>query len=202
MKFLALAAALILVPQDEKVTFTFAPKQGDKVKRTRKVEFNLNIEVEAGDQVHEVQMEQREIEKGSIEYAGVEDGKVTKKVFDITESYEEKKQPPMMPDWQRKDGALNGRKVTAIRKDGKLSHEGADGLGEKELGKLQFTEVLPSTFPKDPIAVGGGWELKDDEVRKFLQAEQKVKKASLKFKLAAVKEIDKRKCAVLKTTLE
>src|SRR5688572_8833346 len=202
MKFLALALALFLIPQEEKVTFKFAPKQGDKVKRNRSIEFNLNIEVEAGDEIHEVKMDQKQVEKSTIEYAAVEDGKVTRKVFEFTENYEEKKQPPMMPDWQRTDRALHGRKVTAFLKDGQLAHEGGDGLAEKELAKLQLTDVMTAAFPKDPVAIGGGWELKDEDVRKFLEADQKVKKASLKFKLTAVKEIDKRKCAVLQSTLE
>ena len=123
MRILALALAFLLSPQDEKFTFKFSPKQGEKVTRTKKIEFKLDIEVESQGQSFEV--EQRETEKRIVEYAGVEDGTVTKRVVEFVEAFQESKQPPTM-EWTRTDKALHGRKVTVTMKDGKpvwIPHE-------------------------------------------------------------------------------
>jgi hypothetical protein len=202
MRILAIALALLLARQDEKFTFKFAPKQGDKITRTKNVEFNMAIDVEAGGQTQSVEIEQRESAKLIVEYAGVEDGKVTKRVVDCVEAFEEKKQPPMM-EWERTDKPLHGRKVTVTSKPGeKPVYEGADGLTESNLTKLREEDQMHRIFPTKPVAVGDTWELKDDEVKEFLETDQKLKKATLKAKFDSVKEIDKRRCAILKVTID
>ena len=202
MRIFAIALALLLARQDEKFTFKFAPKQGDKVTRTKKVEFKMAIDVEAGGQSQSLEIEQRETGKLIVEYAGVEDGKVTKRVVDCVEAFEEKKQPPTM-EWERTDKPHHGRKITVTTKAGeKPVYEGADGLTESQLGRFREEDQMHRIFPKKPVAVGDSWELKDEEVKEFLETEQKLKKATLKAKFDSVKEIDKRRCAILKVTIE
>lgn len=202
MKFFALAIALLLVPQDEKITIKFNPKKGDKLAGTTKMELQLKLKIEAGDEVHEMEFEQRGSRKELREFADVADGKVTKMVVDCTEAYEEKKQKPMMPDWTRKDEPMHGRKVTISLKDGETVREGAEGLDEKALRKLDLKDVAGHYLPKTPVAVGESWEIKGDEIRDFLQTEQEMKDAKVTLKLTAIKEIDKRRCAIITGTLE
>jgi hypothetical protein len=202
MKFLALALALFLVPQDEKITLKFSPKKGDKLTQSHKFEVQLKLKIEQGDEVHEIDFEQRGTTKTVREYADVADGKLTKLVLDCTESFKEVKQVPMQPDWNRTDEAMHGRKVTISLKDGQVVREGADGLSEKELKKLDLKTVEMGLLPKDPLAVGESWEVTGEGVRQFLDIEQEVKNAKLKLKLVSVKEIDKRRCAVLTGSLE
>jgi hypothetical protein len=202
MKFLALALALFLVPQDEKITLKFNPKKGDKLTQVQKLEVQLKLKIEQGDEVHEIDFEQRGTSKITREFADVADGKLTKLVHDCAESYREIKQAPMQPDWNRTDDAMHGRKVTISLKDGQVVREGADGLSEKELKKLDLKSSEMGLFPKDPVAVGESWEVAGDDIRQFLNIEQEVKNAKLKLKLASVKEIDKRRCAVLTGSLE
>src|SRR6266850_2824108 len=202
MKLLALAIALFLVPQDEKITLKFNPKKGDKLIGTQKMELQLKIKTEIGDKIQEIEFEQRGSTKVVREFAEVADGQVTKMVFDCTESYEEKRQPPAMLEWTRTDDPLHGRKVTISIKDGQVVREGADGLAEKDLRKLDLKSPSSFIFPKQPVAVGDSWEVKGDAIRELLAAGEEIKEGKIKLKLTAVKEIDKRRCAVLSAALE
>lgn len=201
MKLLALALALFLVPQDEKITLKFNPRKGDKATTTGKTEVKLKFSIEMGDEPQEVEFEQRGSSKRTIEYVEAENGKVTRLVVDCAEDFEEKKQPPTM-EWVRTDNAMHGRKVTILQKDGQVVREGADGLKEKELKKLDLTIGEPKFFPDKPVAVGDSWDVKGDAVKEFINAQDEIKDASLKVKVKEVKEIDKRRCAVLTAVLE
>lgn len=201
MKLLALALVLFLVPQDEKITLKFNPRKGDKLTGTSKMELQLKLSVEMGEQAQDMEFEQRGGSKKTIEYAEVENGKVTRMVIDTAEDYEEKKQPPTM-EWNRTDNPMNGRKVTIFMKDGELVREGTDGLKEKDLKKLDLSQGEAKFFPDKPVAVGDSWEVKGDAVRDFINARDEIKEASLKVKLKEVKEIDKRRCAVMSSVLE
>jgi hypothetical protein len=201
MKLLALAILLFLVPQDEKITLKFNPRKGDKLVKTQKLDLQLKFTIAMGDQEQEMEFEQRGNIKRTTEYAEVEDGKVTRLVIDCAEDYEEKKEPPTM-EWRRTDKAMHGRKVTLFTKDGQLVREGADGLGEKDLKGLTLNNVEGRFFPDKPVAVGDTWEIKGDAVRDFLGSSEEIKDASLKSKLTSIKEIDKRRCAVINATLE
>ena len=201
MKLLALALVLFLVPQDEKITLKFNPRKGDKMTRTQKMELQLKLNVEMGEQAQDVEFEQRGTSKKTTEYVEVADGKVTRMVIDCAEDFEEKKQPPNM-EWNRTDGAMHGRKVTLFLKDGQTVREGAEGLKEKDLKKLDLTNGEVKFFPDKPVAVGDSWDVKGDAVKEFINAQDEIKEASLKIKLKEVKEIDKRRCAVMTAVLE
>src|SRR5688572_20674578 len=110
MRLLALAFALFLVPQDEKVALKFNPKQGDKLTQTMKMEMKLKLSIEAGDGTQEIEVEQRGTEKKVTEVLEVIDGKLTKVVKDFVEDFEEEKAPGM-EGWKRKDNPLHGRRV-------------------------------------------------------------------------------------------
>src|SRR5688572_6815098 len=127
MRLFALAIALFLVPQDEKVAIKFAPVKGDKITRTEKMEMKLSCTVDAGGQTQELEFARRGNEKSVIEYQEVADGKVARKVVDHVENFEDAKQPPTM-EWSRTDSPLQGRKVTVFMKDGNLVRDGAEGI--------------------------------------------------------------------------
>jgi len=201
MKLLALALVLFLVPQDEKITLKFNPRKGDKLTGTSKMEVQLKISLDMGEQTQEIDFEQRGGSKKTIEFSEVENGKVTRMVIDTAEDYKEKKQPPTM-EWDRTDNPMNGRKVTIFMKDGQIVREGADGLKEKDLKNLVLSQKEEKLFPDKPVAVGDSWEVKGDAVREFINVQDEIKEASLKMKLKEVKEIDKRRCAVMTSVLE
>ena len=201
MKLLALLALCLLLPQDEKITLKFNPKKGDKLARQQKMELQLKMNIDMGGETQEMEFEQRNSSKRTREFAEVEDGKVTRLIVDCTEDFEEKKAPPTM-EWNRTDNPLHGRKVTVFMKDGQVAREGADGLREKDLKGLSLSDMESKFFPDKPVGVGDTWEIKGDAVREFLGINEEIKEATLKSKLTAIKEIDKRRCAVISSTLE
>jgi len=201
MKLLALAIALVLAGQDAKVTLKFNPKKGDKLTKSQKMEMRIKAAVKAGDVDQEFEVEQKGSEKTVLEFVEVEDGKLTKLVLDCVEDFEEKKQPPSM-EWNRTDKPMNGRKVTLTLKDGQVVREGVDGLDEKHQKKLTLEDSSARIFPKNPVAVGDRWEIKGEDVQKFLENDENLKDGTIKMRLVEVKEIDKRRCAVIKADLE
>lgn len=201
MKLLALAIALVLVRQDEKITLKFSPKKGDKLTKTQKMEMRIKAAVKAGDVDQEFELEQKGTEKTVSDFVEVEEGKLTKVILDCVEVFEEKKQPPSM-EWNRTDKPLHGRKVTMTLKDGQVVREGVDGLDEKHQKKLHLEDSSARLFPKNPVAVGDRWEIKGEDVRKFLESDEDLKDGTIKMKLVEIKEIDKRRCAVIKGDLE
>ena len=201
MRLVALAIALFLVPQDQKVTLKFAPQKGDKISKVEKMEMKLTCTVDAGGQAQEMEFQQRGSDKSVTEYVDVADGKVVRKSVDHQESYQDAKQPPTM-EWARTDNPLHGKKVTVFMKDGRLVREGAEGIEEDKLKSLTLDERDSFLFPKNPIAIGESWEIKGDDLLKFLQGDNEIKDGKVTVKLVEVKEIDKRKCAVLKGAFE
>lgn len=201
MKLLALSFLLVFAAQDEKVTLKFNPRQGDKLVKAQKLEVQLKMTVEAGGQTQEIEFEQRGSSKRTREFAEVADGKVNRVVLDCTEDFEERKAPPSM-EWSRTDNELHGRKVTLFMKDGQLVREGADGLKEKDLKKLTLDDQDAKFFPDKPVAIGESWEIKGEAAREFLAASEEIKEVTLKSKVTAIKEIDKRRCAMISATLE
>ena len=200
MRLLALAVALLLAPQDEKITLKFNPQKGDKLTKSTKMEMKLKIEVEAGGETQEVEVEQRGTEKTVTEIVEVVDAKLTRIVVDCLEKYDEEKAPGA--EWKRKDDPLHGRKITIFMKDGQLVREGAEGIEEKELKKLDLDDGDSHCLPKDPVKIGDSWELKGEDVRKYMDADDDIKDGKMKLKLVAVKEIDKRRCAMIQGTFE
>jgi hypothetical protein len=201
MKLLALVSLCLLLPQDEKITLKFNPKKGDKLAKHQKLDLSLKMSVDMGGEAQEMEYEQRGSRKWTSEIAEIEDGKVSKLIVDCSEDYEEKKAPPTM-EWNRTDKPMNGRKITVFMKDGQVAREGAEGLKEKELKDLTLNPMEAKFFPDKPVAVGDSWEIKGDAVKEFLGVSEEIKEATLKSKLTAVKEIDKRRCAVINATLE
>jgi hypothetical protein len=201
MKLLAVAIVFVLVRQDEKITLKFSPKKGDKLTKTQKMDMRIKATVEAGGQEQEVEFEQKAAEKTIHEIAEVTEGKVTRLVIDCQEDYEEKKQPPTM-EWTRTDKPMHGRKVTLSLKDGQIVREGVEGLDEKHQRKLNLEDRTSHMFPKHAVGVGDKWEIKGEDLRKFLEDQEELKEGTFKLKVQEIKEIDKRRCAVLKAEIE
>lgn len=200
MRLLALALALFLVPQDEKITLKFNPKAGDKLTQTTKMEMKLKLSIEVGGGTQEIEVEQRGTEKTVTEMVEVTAGKLTKVVRDFLEDYDEEKAPGM-EEWKRKDNPMHGRKVTISMKDGKLVREGVEGLKEKDLKKLDLEEKDSRILPKEAVRVGDTWEVKGEDVREYL-ADEDITDGKMKLKLVAIKEIDKRRCALIQGTFD
>jgi len=97
---------------------------------------------------------------------------------------------------------MHGRKITLSMKDGMLLREGADGLEEKQLKKLELADRTGLIFPKTPVAPGDSWVVEGEEVRRFLASDGDLKEAKIKVTLLEVKEIDGRRCAVLNALIE
>lgn len=196
-----LALALALLPAQDKVTLKFNPKKGDKLARTERTEMSLKAKVTAGEQEQDLEMEQRDGQKATMEYVDVADGAVTKLLFNCQEHVEERKGPPTF-EWEKKERPLHGRKVTLSTKDGQLVRDGADGLDAKVLNRLVLEDRASRIFPKNPVAPGDTWEIQGDDVRKFFAADNDVKEAKIKAKFLEVKELEGRKCALLNAAIE
>src|SRR5262245_51303292 len=119
MKLLSIALlALLAMPQD-KVTFKFNPKKGDKLTKTEKMEMSIKAKIVAGDQQQDLEFEQRGLERTTNEILEVADGAVTKGVMTVHEDVEEKKGPPTL-QWEKTEKPLHGRKITMTLREGKL----------------------------------------------------------------------------------
>ncbi len=198
MRLLAVLAAALVLGQPEKITLKFNPRQGDKLTVVEKTA--ITIDIKAMDQ--EMTMEQRGSEKKTYEFVEVEGGKVKKVVIDCEEDVEEKKQPPN-EDFEKTENPLHGKKVTLSEKDGKrvIEGEGADELPEKVSRKLRLEDTNSFLFPKEAVAVGDSWEVKGDDLKKFVNDDD-IKEGTVKLKLSEVKEIGGRKCAVISVKID
>ncbi len=100
---------------------------------------------------------------------------------------------------------LQGRKITISMKDGKLVHEGAEGLDEKFLKNLRLDDDQTFYLPRRPVALGDSWEVDPSEFRGTLMVRFNVldlPSGKVLLTLKEVKEIDHRMCAVIGTSLE
>lgn len=201
MKMLSVVLALVLLPAQDKITLKFNPKKGDKLSRSQKMEMSIKAKVILGEQEQDVEMDQKETQKSTVELVEVASGAVTKMVMACSEHVEERKGPPN-PEWVKKQKELHGRTVTLTLKDGKIEREGVEGLDDKALAKLDLDDRSSRIFPKGPVAPGDTWELQGDDVRKFLGADNDLQTANVKVKLLSVKDIDGKKCAILNALLD
>ncbi len=199
MRLLALAIALFLIPQDEKITLAFNPTQGDKLTKTTKMQMALEVSVDAGGETRQVDIGHRGTEKVVLQVVEVAAGKLTKLTKHYLDDYKEDRAPGR--EWTRKDRPTHGRKITISKKDGKLVREGAEGLEEKELKKLDLEDRDHLLLPKVPIKIGDEWEVRGEDVRKYMDDED-IKDGKIRLKLFAIREIDKRRCALIQATLE
>jgi hypothetical protein len=201
MKLLALVAALALLPQQDKITLKFNPKAGDKLVKTELTTMNLKAKVTQGGEDKDLEMEQKSSEVTATEYAQVAEGKVTKMVLDHREDVEEQKGTMTGGEWVKSEKPLHGKKITVSLKEGKLVREGHDGLDDKVVEKLTLEDRTSHLFPKQAVGPGDTWEIKGEDVRKFL-ADDDVKDATIKLKLLEIKEIDGRRCAVINAAFD
>jgi hypothetical protein len=201
MKLLSVALlALLALPQD-KITLKLSPKKGDKLAKTEKTEMAVKAKVIAGDQEQPIEFEQKGLERVTTEILEVANGAVTKALLTCHEDVEEKKGPPT-GQWEKQEKPLHGKKITLSLVDGKLVREGIEGLEEKIVKKLTLDDKTSHIFPKNPVAPGDTWEVSGDDVKLFLGADDDLKEGKIKIKLEAVKDIDGKKCAVLKTAID
>jgi hypothetical protein len=201
MKTTAFALLLALLPLQDKVTLKFNPKKGDKLSKIERNEMAIKAKVTAGDQEQEIEFGQRDVQDATTEYLEVVDGAVTKSQVDCKEHHEEKKGPPTL-QWEKKEKPLHGRKVTLSLVDGKLVREGADGLDDKTLRKLELADKASHLFPKTAVAPGDTWEVTEEDARKFFAKDDDLREVKVKGKLLAVKEIDGRRCAVMNIVMD
>lgn len=201
MKLLSIALlALLAVPQD-KITFKFNPQKGDKLVKTEKTEMSIKAKVVAGDQEQAIEFEQKGSEKSTSEILEVAGGQVTKAVLTVQEDVEQKKGPPT-GEWEKVEKPLHGKKITLSMVDGKIVREGVEGLEAKVVNKLNLTDKTIHIFPKTPVGPGDSWEVKGDDVREFIGGDEDLKDGKIKVKFDSVKEIEGKRCAILKSAIE
>lgn len=201
MNALLLALLVALVPAQDKITFQSSPKKGDKISKTETNEMHLKMKITSGEQTQEVEFGQRGSQQSTTEILDVVDGAVVKSLFKCTEHAEEKKGPPTM-QWEKKEKPLQGRTITTSLVDGKLVREGADGLADKVLRKVELADKSALLFPKGPVAVGDSWDVAPADALKFFSADDDLREVKIKVKLLEVKEIDGRRCAVTRNLIE
>ena len=201
MKLLSLALLMALVPVQDKITFKSSPRKGDKISKTEKNEMFIKTKVTAGEKEQEIEFAQRGSQQSTTEILDVVDGAVTKSLFRCTEQIEEKKGPPTM-QWEKKEKALQGRTITTSLLDGKLVREGADGIPDKALRKVELSDKSALLFPKGPVAIGDSWDVPPADALKFFSADDDLREVKIKVKLLEVKDIDGRRCAVLNNLME
>jgi hypothetical protein len=86
--------------------------------------------------------------------------------------------------------------------DGKIVREGVEGLEEKAVKKLTLADKTTRLFPKNPVAPGESWDVQGDDVKAFLDTDDEIKDGKIKIKFDSVKDIDGKKCALLKANIE
>jgi hypothetical protein len=191
VKLFALAALAALAARQDKVEFKFAPKQGDKVRgnQTMKMEIKAN----AGGQEFEITF--KGTKKGTVTYAEVAEGRVTKKILDVEEDLQEQTMPGA-DEPQIQEQPLHKKKVTIVLKEGKTVVECDEEIDDKAKKKLKLEEAHVKFFPKRAVAVGDTWDIEGEDLKAAMEDED-FTGGKVTMKLKAVKEIDKRRCAVL-----
>ena len=190
--------AVALCPQ-EKVLLKHQPKAGDQMTVTEKMDAKIHLIVTAGGQKVEVDVEQKESKRTVMECLAVDGAVINKASYKVEEAVEEKKEPGA-PDFTRSEKATHGKTIVVERKDGKVSHQGADGLSAKDLKDFDLDDTFAQSFPKQPVAVGETWEVPAATLKEMFNDPTTEGKMTLTLK--EVKEIDGRKCAVLDASLQ
>jgi len=203
MNLVAVIVLGLCARQSEKVTLTWAPKQGDKFKTTQSMTMKVKANVVAGEQKQSFEVENRQIEVRTHEMLEVVDGKPKSVVFDTEKSVEEQK-PPGADEFQTKEKPLHKTRITVTEKNGKLSYEGGEGVDPKDLKKLDLeADKFSQTFPGKPIAVGESWEVAGEKARAlFGKDDNDFKDGKVSCTLKEIKEIDGRKCVVVDMDLD
>ena len=201
IKLLVLTFALMIALQEEKIELKFSPLQNDKLSKEKRQDAQLTVRVQVGKDTKEVLMEVRGRFKGSVQFLAVADSRPTKAVYEFSECYREQKQVPGSPDWERKNDPLQGRKVTASSRDGELDRVGSDGLTERDLRTIDLKFMEMSLLPRHPVKIGDSWEITGEEADMGITS-GRVEDATLKLTLSGIKEIDKKRCAMISGKLE
>jgi hypothetical protein len=197
-----LAALLVLAAPalQEKVAIKSNWQKGDKIVRSSVAESTLNVRIIQRDQEREQKVETRKTERRIIHVLEAADGKPTKLIYDCEEDIEARK-PSEDSDWVTAERPLHGRKITVSLVEGKETLEDADQIPERELKRITLEDRSALLYPKDPVAVGDSWEVPSADVRKFLGNDE-MTKGSCSVKLAEVKDVDGRRCAILTAKLD
>ncbi len=198
MHALVALIAVALFPQ-EKVLLKHQPRAGDRMTVTEKMDAKIHLVVNAGGQKIEVDVEQRESKRTVMDCLAVEGGAITKASYKVEEAVEEKKEPGAA-EFTRSEKATHGKTVVAERKDGKVTHQGADGLGAKDIKDFDLDDTFAQSFPKHALAVGDSYEVPAETLKEMFH--DPTSEGKLLISLKELKEIDGRKCAVLEAHLQ
>lgn len=194
----ALLIVVALLAQD-KVLLQYQPKVGDKLAVEEKMDAKIHLVVNSGGQKVELDVAQRETKKTVMDCQAVDGGQITKAAYKVEECYEEKKQPGAT-EFEKEQKPAHGKTIVAERKDGKVTHTGADGLSEKDLRDYSLDDSFALGFPKAAVGVGESWDVPQETLRKMFH--DPTADGKLSFTLKELKTIDGRKCAVLEAALK
>jgi hypothetical protein len=192
--------AALLCLQGEKITLQWNPKEGDKLSVVDKKSFSVNVTADVKGKQTEVTFERRNTDKIEREFLKVEGAKVVKESRRYEESIEEQKRTGKA-DWERKEKPVHGKTLALELKEGKVVVEGAENAPEKWKRKLSMDDLFARALPKRPVAVGDSWEVAGKELQTLMEGDSGVE-GGLKMKLAAIREIDGRRCAIVEASLD
>jgi hypothetical protein len=181
----------------EKVTIKFAPKAGSVVTSTEKSTFDMKGSFSG----QEFEVSSRTTERVESTFAELAGGKVSKKVMYFESSVKEEKGPGA-EEYTRSETPVHGKRITLTPKGESVSTEGADGIMDDEsLKKLRLDEAYEHLQPGKAVAVGESWEVKGEALLKFTN-DKNLAGGRITCTLKEVKEVDKRRCAIVATKWE
>ncbi len=184
----ALAIVSALLAQ-EKTTLKFQPRQGDAI--TLEGLMNMSLKGKMGEEEFDAVF--RNVKKATTTYVEVIDTKIVKKTVVVTEETDEQN---MNGKVEKKEKPLHGRTITVTFKDGKPAFEGGEKLDDDTLQKVAAENRLYGMLPKDPVAIGDSWTLKDSELKSVMESKEDVT-GSMTLTFKEVREVEGHRCAVL-----
>lgn len=179
---LAAAAAM-----QERVTLKHQPKAGDSI--TLNATFTMSVKVtQDGKELDYKAVNNR---LATTEIAEVADGRTTKKIVEILSDTDEHCAEGRT---EKRENPLHGRKVTALRKNGKWTFECNDKVDAEALKKAGDEEKYTHLLPGREVAVGESWTLSGDKLK---EAWGDGLEGEMKMTLKELKDVDGKRCAVV-----
>ncbi|MBI4564054.1 MAG: hypothetical protein HY716_05095 [Planctomycetes bacterium] len=189
---LFIAAMMSLSFSQEAITLRFQPREGDVLEITEKTALNLK----ASSKATEYEIVHRTVDARKEKIERVEGRRILRKVVEVSEDVAVWKDP-MTGQYHRKEGALHGKKLTLVLRDGKMDTEGTASLPPESRNRMHLDSPHALFFPDGPVRVGHTWTISGDALKAAMHGEPFDGAVHLTFK--EIKLIDGHRCAVIAT---
>ena len=196
LRLLIATALLLQEPAGETFDIRVRPNEGDKIEVTDSWTYTFRGVL--GEEP--LNTSSRGGRRLVVKMAKVDQGALTRKIFEIADSYIET-QDVKTGKFIRKDQALHGRTVTVERKDGAELRTGVDGVPEAEQKTMALQDPLTRLFPPNPVRIGDTWEITGEGLKQIFTSGD-FTDGRITSVLADVKEVGGRKCAFIRTTYD